>query len=218
MNIKWFINLAVLFVASDNLVQSFNISVYDICPLYKKGASLNIHDVVGRWMTVYTQPRAIDCFKFQVRATTDLEREQYVIKYGEFDGRVDWNLCLLQVETIAGKHFLMGNGSESGLLENIIIMENKNGDYMLQNQSADQWMLFGRRGSEVLMIRDCYGETAAAFARAPYWPSTTELSAIFHRSGIAAQTRGRLLCEPHEGPRRQPHYVASYSHNTNRNY
>lgn len=72
MNIKWFINLAVLLVASDNLVQTYNISVYDICPLYKKGASLNIYDVVGRWMTVYTQPRAIDCFKFQVRATTDL--------------------------------------------------------------------------------------------------------------------------------------------------
>ncbi|KAF9419258.1 hypothetical protein HW555_004185 [Spodoptera exigua] len=127
MNIKWYINLAVLFGASDNLVQTYNISKYDICPLYRKGPSLNILDVVGRWMTVYTQPKAVDCFKFQVRATTDLEREQYIIKYGEFGGRVDWNLCLLQVETLAGKHFLMGNGSESGLLENIIITENKNG-------------------------------------------------------------------------------------------
>ncbi|PZC87036.1 hypothetical protein B5X24_HaOG201272 [Helicoverpa armigera] len=171
-------------------------SIYDLCPFHKKGPSLDVQDVVGSWMTVYMQPKSIDCFKFHIRATTELEREQYIIKYGEFGGRVDWNLCRLQVESPLGKHFLMGNGTESGLMENIIIIEDKNGEYSLQNQSADQWMVFGRRGSEVLLIQDCYGDTAAAFARVPYWPTAPELSAIFHRSGIAAQTYGRLLCEP----------------------
>lgn len=72
MNIK-IINLAILFVASgDNVVQTRNISMYDFCPLYKKGHSLNVQDVVGSWMTVYTQPKGVDCFKFNVRATMEL--------------------------------------------------------------------------------------------------------------------------------------------------
>ncbi|CAH0600553.1 unnamed protein product [Chrysodeixis includens] len=216
MNNKCIINFIFLYVISfnslvttnnltvtNNLKATNNLTVYDICPLYKKGPSLNIQDLVGSWMTVYTQPKPVDCFKFHIRATTELEREQYIVKYGTFNGRVNWSNCLLQVETPLGKHFLQGNGSQAGLMENIIILEENAGDYSLQNQSADIWTVFGRRGSEVLMIRDCYGDTAAAFARAPYWPTAPELSAIFHRSGIAALTHGRLLCEPQDHPTKQ---------------
>uniref|UniRef100_A0A2A4JQ05 Uncharacterized protein n=1 Tax=Heliothis virescens TaxID=7102 RepID=A0A2A4JQ05_HELVI len=110
----------------------------------------------------------------------------------------------------------MGNGTHSGLMENIIIIEDKNGEYAIQNQSADQWMVYGRRGSEVLMIRDCYGDTAAAFARVPYWPTAPELSAIFHRSGITAQTYGRLLCEPPVSPMTQLKTIEP--HKPRRNY
>lgn len=49
------------------------------------------------------------------------------MRYGDFNGRVDWSSCLLQVETPLGKHFLQGNGTESGLMENIIITEEKYG-------------------------------------------------------------------------------------------
>lgn len=98
----------------------------------------------------------------------------------------------------------------------ILIKIFETGQYTLQNQSADIWMVFGRRGSEVLMIRDCYGDTAAAFARAPYWPTAPELSAIFHRSGIAALTHGRLLCEPQDNPTRQ-HTEHTENHQHKRN-
>lgn len=73
MNIKCIINLAILFVTNGvNLVETGIISVNDTCPLYKKGQNLNVQDVVGSWMTVYTQPKAVDCFQFHVRATMEL--------------------------------------------------------------------------------------------------------------------------------------------------
>lgn len=50
-----------------------------------------------------------------------------MIKYGNFSGRVNWDMCLLEVESPLGKHFLQGNGSESGLLENIIMSRDENG-------------------------------------------------------------------------------------------
>lgn len=73
MNIKCVINFVFLYVTSFNSpVTTSNLTIYDICPLYKKGASLNVQDLVGSWMTVYTQPKAVDCFKFHIRATTEL--------------------------------------------------------------------------------------------------------------------------------------------------
>lgn len=73
MNFKLFINLAVFAAAiCDNLVQTHNMSIYELCPFHKKGPSLDVQDVVGSWMTVYMQPKSIDCFKFHIRATTEL--------------------------------------------------------------------------------------------------------------------------------------------------
>lgn len=77
------------------------------------------------------------------------------------------------------------------------------GKFEVQEQSADQWTVYGRRGSEVLVMRDCLGEAAAAFARTPYWPSAQELFAILHRSGIAPLAQGRVLCEPRDLPLHQ---------------
>ncbi|XP_075985785.1 uncharacterized protein LOC142982927 [Anticarsia gemmatalis] len=188
-----------------------NKTLSELCPIYKKGPNVNVFDLVGSWLTVYTTPNAAACFKFRIRATTELEREQNIVKYGNFSNRVIWSRCLLQVETPVGKHFLQGIGSDSGLMENIFIFEDKPGEYTIQNESADQWIVFGRRGSEVLVIRDCYGESAAAFARAPYWPTVTELSAIFHRSGIIAPTYGRPLCEPKEEPVREFYVTANFN-------
>ncbi|XP_063829103.1 uncharacterized protein LOC135078487 [Ostrinia nubilalis] len=173
------------------------------CPYFRNSPRLNVQDLVGSWLTVYTQPKAIDCFTLHIRATTELEREQYVIKYGNFSERVNWENCLLEVESPLGKHFLQGNGTEAGLLENIIVTRGDEGNYIIQEQSADQWTVYGRRGSEVLVMRDCMGEAAAAFARAPYWPSAEELYAILHRSGIAPLAQGRVLCEPRDLPPNQ---------------
>ncbi|KAL0850243.1 hypothetical protein ABMA28_012093 [Loxostege sticticalis] len=173
------------------------------CPYLRNSPPLNVQDLVGSWLTVYTQPKAIDCFTLHIRATTDLEREQYVIKYGNFSGRVAWDTCFLEVESPLGKHFLQGNGSEAGVLENVIVSRGENGKYIVHDQSADQWTVYGRRGSEVLVMRDCMGEAAAAFARAPYWPSADELYAILHRSGIAPLAHGRVLCEPRDLPSNQ---------------
>lgn len=74
MDIKCIINLIILFVGGGvNLVQTRNnMSMYDSCPLYKKGNDLNVQDVVGSWMTVYTQPKGLECFKFHIRATMEL--------------------------------------------------------------------------------------------------------------------------------------------------
>ncbi|CAB3229705.1 unnamed protein product [Arctia plantaginis] len=101
----------------------------EICPAYKKSPSVDVADLVGNWMTVFTQPEAIDCFTVHIRATTEMEREIYTTKYGNFSSSVDWSRCFLQVGTPLGKHFLQGNGTESGLMENIIIFEDKPGKY-----------------------------------------------------------------------------------------
>lgn len=55
------------------------------------------------------------------------------MKYGNFSGRVDWEQCLLEVESPLGKHFLQGRGAEAGLLENIIVAAD-NGEMLLYNQ------------------------------------------------------------------------------------
>ncbi|RVE45578.1 hypothetical protein evm_009775 [Chilo suppressalis] len=170
------------------------------CPHFKNSPSLNALDLVGSWLTVYTQPKTIDCFTLHVKATTDLEREQYVLKYGNFSGRVQWDTCLLEVDSPIGKHFLQGTGANSGLLENIIVTQTAKDKYNLQNETADQWTVYGRRGSEVLLMRDCAGEAAAAFTRAPYWSTVEDLYAILHRSGVAPLAQGRALCEPKDMP------------------
>ncbi|XP_049870451.1 uncharacterized protein LOC126369888 [Pectinophora gossypiella] len=130
------------------------------------------------------------------------EREQYTTQYGNFSGRVNWAYCFLEVDSPFGKHYLQGDGSSAGLLENIVITFDDKGRHNLQDQSGDQWTMFGRRGSELLLMRDCSGEAVAVFARAPYWPSTTDLYAILHRSGITQLTRQRVLCEPLDLPTR----------------
>lgn len=43
-----------------------------ICPAYKKGSNVDVANLVGNWMTVFTQPETIDCFTVHIRATTDL--------------------------------------------------------------------------------------------------------------------------------------------------
>ncbi|KAJ2938418.1 hypothetical protein O0L34_g13335 [Tuta absoluta] len=165
------------------------------CEHFKNGPILDIGDLVGTWMTVYTQPSNITCFKMSIRATTDLERDQLSIKYGNFSGKVDFNQCLLQIETEHMKHFLQGDGGDSGLLENIVIYEDEKGQFFLQEQNADQWTMFGRRGGELLLMRDCSAEALAIFARAPYWPATTDIYAILHRSSIKATTAQRVMCQ-----------------------
>lgn len=67
---------------------------------------------------------------------------------------------------------------------------------MLYDQIADQWAIFGQRGRELLLMRDCSGEALALFARAPYWPEPPDLYAVLHRSGVASVSLGRILCEP----------------------
>lgn len=52
-----------------------------------------------------------------------------MIKYGNFSGRVTWDTCFLEVESPLGKHFLQGNGSEAGVLENVIVSRGENGKY-----------------------------------------------------------------------------------------
>lgn len=42
------------------------------CPYLRNSPPLNVQDLVGSWLTVYTQPKAIDCFTLHIRATTDL--------------------------------------------------------------------------------------------------------------------------------------------------
>lgn len=43
-----------------------------ICPFYKNGSSLDTSGLVGRWMTVYTQPKSVKCFNLHIRTITDL--------------------------------------------------------------------------------------------------------------------------------------------------
>ncbi|XP_026323725.1 uncharacterized protein LOC113233008 isoform X2 [Hyposmocoma kahamanoa] len=157
-----------------------------ICPFYKNGPSLDTNELVGSWMTVYTQPKRVKCFNIHIRTITDLEREQYIVKYGNFSNRVNWNTCFLELVSSQRKHYLQGDGTLSGMLENIFIFESTKGNYSLQDQSADQWFLYGRRGNELLLMRDCADEIVALFARIAYWPTPTEVYAVLHRSGIPA--------------------------------
>lgn len=48
-----------------------------------------------------------------------------MLKYGNFSDRVNWNTCFLEVVSPQGKHYLQGDGTLSGVLENIIIVESK---------------------------------------------------------------------------------------------
>lgn len=52
-----------------------------------------------------------------------------MVKYGNFSNRVNWNICLLEVVSPQGKHYLQGDGTLSGILENIIIDESSEGAY-----------------------------------------------------------------------------------------
>ncbi|XP_013166607.1 PREDICTED: uncharacterized protein LOC106117081 [Papilio xuthus] len=167
------------------------------CPYYRIGPKLDVFDLMGNWMTVYTQPKAVNCFMLNIRGITDGDREQYIHKYGNFSGAVDWYNCYLEVDSPLGKHVFQGDGSDSGVLENIIIFESDDGKYTLHEQSADQWVLHGPRGAELAVMRDCAGAATAVFARVPHWPTPHQLYAILHRSGVNAVTLGRILCEPH---------------------
>ncbi|XP_073943245.1 uncharacterized protein isoform X1 [Choristoneura fumiferana] len=166
------------------------------CPHYKSGPALDVEALVGTWLTVYTQPKSVNCFSLQIRATTELERDQYIMKFGKISNSVDWSQCFLEVLSPQGKHFLQGNGSDSGLLENIFLVQNSKGELSLHKQRANQWQIFGHRGDEVLVMRDCAGGAAAAFARAPFWPTRTHLHAILHRSGVVCVAKDHVQCEP----------------------
>lgn len=52
-----------------------------------------------------------------------------MVKYGNFSNRVNWNTCLLELVSPQGKHYLQGDGTLSGMLENIIIFETSPGKY-----------------------------------------------------------------------------------------
>ncbi|CAK1599751.1 unnamed protein product [Parnassius mnemosyne] len=171
-------------------------SINVFCPHYRNGPKLNVYDLVGSWITVYTRPKALNCYMLNIRAITDLEREKNFLKYGNFSSRVDWSNCYLEVESRMGKHYFQGDGSESGVLENIIILQTDDEKYTLHEQSADQWTIYGRRGSELAVMRDCAGKAIAVFARIPYWPTPHQLYATLHRSGVNALNLDRVLCEP----------------------
>ncbi|KAL0850244.1 hypothetical protein ABMA28_012094 [Loxostege sticticalis] len=147
------------------------------CPYFRKTfPPLNVQGLVGNWRPIKAESHVtMICFNLNIRATTELEREQYVIKYGNFNGRVNWSTCFLEVvESPLGKHFLQGNGSEAGVLENIIVSRDENGTYILLDQGADQWQVVGRRGVvEMIEMQDCMSMVSVSLLREPSWPEVS---------------------------------------------
>ncbi|CAH2068530.1 unnamed protein product, partial [Iphiclides podalirius] len=127
-----------------------------------------------------------------------MEQQELRFRYGNFTGIVDWSSCHLEVESSFGNHYFQGDGSNAGVLENIIIYKSDDGQYVLQERSADQWTIYGAEGNELLVMRDCDGKATAVFARVPFWPTPHQLYAILYRSGVKPRTLHRIPCETNE--------------------
>lgn len=66
---------------------------------------------------------------------------------------------------------------------------------MLVEQSSDQWALYGRRGRELLFMRDCAAHALTVLARAPFWPTSIDVYAVLHRNDIVPLSSERNFCK-----------------------
>ncbi|KAJ0177654.1 hypothetical protein K1T71_006527 [Dendrolimus kikuchii] len=169
------------------------------CPYYNKISNAGLDRMADVWQTAYYKTNEkVACFKIYIRRITHEEQEYTKRMYGDFNHTVDWNNSVFEIHSndkyLTMKHFLFGDGSDFGVLNNIMIIiedndnENDTRTY-LQEESPDQWMV----DKNLLLMRDCDTGDVVVFSRVPHDPKLEDIHDAFKAFGEDA-LHGTFAC------------------------
>ncbi|KAI8421144.1 hypothetical protein MSG28_008231 [Choristoneura fumiferana] len=161
------------------------------CPYFIDSAGFQIDKIANVWQPVYSDMHdKLPCFKILIRKTLEVEREQYEQWYGNFNNSMNWKECRFEIKSAVvkyRKHFLQGGVNDKGVMRNMLLVQNKRGDYDLAEENPDQWLMV----KNLLFLHDCKTDETIAFARVPSQPCKEVVTEALQELGL--KTTGEML-------------------------
>ncbi|CAB3235349.1 unnamed protein product [Arctia plantaginis] len=171
------------------------------CLKFKKTKRYDVNKIADVWkITFYTIPTTLKCFRLHIKKVSFEDQKRYEATYGDFDDKVKWRNCILEITSSENKrfdvqrrHFLQKNDLQNGVMENIIIDQERNGNTtsVLHEESPDQWLVV----KNLLLMRDCNTGDVVVFSRVPSEPLMNDIEDALVEFGESGPINGTRACE-----------------------